>query len=164
MATFQTVAEIERAISKGLTALKTDERFIKGLKSELQKAIYDKVYSVPQGLYTRRYNNGGLGDMENMKSSSERLHDIVYTDDDDFMVMAENVGTYGAVAAISVEIVDIAPPEHEAPYDLDYMVENGIGRGNMAYPRPFYATASDYVQEYSDLYEAIAATVIEEFL
>lgn len=177
MANFDTIGQIERAIAKGLSELQSDEYFLNRLKIQLRRAVYDKVYAIPAGGYIRRYDAGGLGDKRNMVSTTEkggRKSSEIVEDDEGFIVpssgseidwligLAEH--NMGAGEAITIEIKDDAPPSRPAPWDLDYMVEEGKGRGNMASPRPFYATADDYVTEDADVLSDIATMVINRFL
>lgn len=169
MATFQSINGIEIAIKKGLTEVPNDYDFIDALKTTVRNAIYERVYSFPEGGYKRRYDEGGLGDKRQMAQSHERGGRSRGTvDDEGFMVVSESWNMFendlNAGEAITISIKDDAPPQHPAPYDLDYMVEHGIGKGNMGFERPFYDTADKIVSSHSEMLSEWAADAIRKYL
>jgi len=183
MATFQTVGEIERAINKGLSALAQSADFQTALKSCLHQSIYKNVYSFPEGQYKRRYDNGGLGDKNNMVTSKDKRSapavaqesfDVFFPElagqsyswgeGDDPLMEASNSSGAGSSASVTISITDNAPTERPSPYALDDMVESGGGRGNMAYKRLFYQPAGDLVENYSDTFEIIIESVLNNYL
>ena len=171
MATYNSVKDYEKAISKALQALATDNSFIDDLKMLLHKAIYDKVYSAPEGEYKRRYDEGGLGDKRTYSTGNYKggMSDVE-VDDEGFIIPTdidiEDIFTTDVLgeSAITITLKADANPQHPAQYDLDYMVEYGKGKGNMAVPRPFYKTAEAYVDKMASILSDSAATFLEKYL
>jgi hypothetical protein len=178
MATFQTVAEIERAINRGLEAVAKDSWVIDGIKNELHRSIYENVYSFPEGGYRRRYDEGGLGDKEffvqtdgKVKSPGEA--EAWAFSQGDFWYGTAGVDSEGfmtvnapdtAQSSITITIEDTAPGSGKGAYRLDELVEKGIGKGNMAIPRPFYKPEDDLIMEHAETIEIIVATIINNYL
>ena len=130
MATFQSINAIEIAIKKGLQEVPNDPDFIDALKTALRESIYDNVYSYPEGGYKRRYDEGGLGDKNQMREAHERGgRSGISVDAEGFIIVSDSwdwgKNDLNAGEAVTITIKDLAPPERPAPYDLDYMVEKG---------------------------------------
>lgn len=192
MATYQTVKEIEQALNRGLTSVAKDDYFINRLKIELRRAINDKVYIAPPGSYVRRYDSGGLGDKTNMDSSWENGGDPgsgwQSLGDDDFLPLPGEVESgAGNSSTITITLEDYAPLNpyggngairstknkiddngneiiDEGSGRLAYYVENGIGKGKMSIPRPFYKYADDYVTEDSEMLSNVVAQILNKNL
>lgn len=178
MATFQNISEIERALSKGLRSIPNSPYFVGQIKEDLQKSIYDNVYSVPAGGYKRRYENGGLGDKNlfvltngDVKKSEALAEDL---NGDDFMdtspidvdlftLITEGSNT-GTNLSITIYMEDQAPPTGVESYSLDFMVEHGKGRGNMSAPRPFYKPAEEIVESDGEYLSELCARIINQYL
>ena len=187
MAEFQNVAEIERAIKKGLNAVAASPYFIGQIKTDLSNAIWERVYSFPAGHYERRYEQGGLGDkrlfeLTKGKAGAASLGSDALGDDDfmaipdvsgdadDFLSFYDSGSSGGGLAgadgiSVTIEMQATAPPTGAPGYgSLDYMVENGIGKGNMRTPRPFYQPADEIVQADEGYLSDLAARIINQYL
>lgn len=128
-----------------------DEALLTGVgesaKDVMQQMIYDRVYSYPASewaLYKRRYDDGGLGDKENMIASvkdvgsSGRTHELQV---ENFAGLQD----YGPnFRGVFIGIGPSPAPGHYAAR-LDEIVETGDPAYRQPYPRPFYAATEKFL-------------------
>lgn len=126
MGDYNTVAQLSKAIDRAVDEILQDDSSdtIDFLYSSLSLATTNEVYSWPEGtVYKRRRKEGGLEDKRNY---------------------SKNVIGSAADGEITIEVSNDTMNK-TGKYYIDEIIERGTGRGNSAFPRPFYDPAETII-------------------